>query len=198
MQDLPISLPQRQKPRPICIYSLLGTQEVIRKIVRHIQDINEPCELTFQVKFTSVANEISEPNSRIESIMTDATISSITFKFPHFNIVLLASAVMSLSYPKQCTCNAHQADHNIDLGMKENDTDGDKAISLPSNPFGPSYIDPSRLFSVRLLKEQHDTLEAHFQAEHNPSTTTKKGLAASLSVPVPIAKVNVSAKMKRV
>lgn len=72
--------------------------------------------------------------------------------------------------------------------------DGDKAASFPSNPFVSSYIDPSRSFSVRLLKEQHDTLEAYFQAEHKPSSATKKELAASLSSP--IDKVNVRAKMK--
>ncbi|KAB2577487.1 Homeobox protein HD-5 [Lasiodiplodia theobromae] len=36
----------------------------------------------------------------------------------------------------------------------------------------------------RLTKEQHDILEAHFQQQHKPSTTTKKGFAESLGVPL--------------
>ncbi|KAF2189508.1 hypothetical protein K469DRAFT_682947 [Zopfia rhizophila CBS 207.26] len=36
----------------------------------------------------------------------------------------------------------------------------------------------------RLTKEQHDILEAHFQQQHKPSTSTKKGFAESLGVPV--------------
>lgn len=42
----------------------------------------------------------------------------------------------------------------------------------------------------RLTKEQHDILEAHFQQQHKPSTSTKKGFAESLGVPVD--KINVS------
>ncbi|KAF2813412.1 uncharacterized protein BDZ99DRAFT_486657 [Mytilinidion resinicola] len=36
----------------------------------------------------------------------------------------------------------------------------------------------------RLTKEQHDILEAHFQQQHKPSTSTKKGFAETLGVPV--------------
>ncbi|KAF2656503.1 hypothetical protein K491DRAFT_372109 [Lophiostoma macrostomum CBS 122681] len=36
----------------------------------------------------------------------------------------------------------------------------------------------------RLTKEQHDILEAHFIAQHKPSTSTKKGFAETLGVPV--------------
>jgi hypothetical protein len=43
----------------------------------------------------------------------------------------------------------------------------------------------------RLTKEQHDILEAHFQQQHKPSTSTKKGFAETLGVPVD--KINVSA-----
>jgi hypothetical protein len=42
----------------------------------------------------------------------------------------------------------------------------------------------------RLTKEQHDILENHFQQQHKPSTSTKKGFAESLNVPVD--KINVS------
>jgi hypothetical protein len=42
----------------------------------------------------------------------------------------------------------------------------------------------------RLTKEQHDILEAHFQQQHKPSTSTKKGFAETLGVPVD--KINVS------
>lgn len=42
----------------------------------------------------------------------------------------------------------------------------------------------------RLTKEQHDILEAHFQQHHKPSTSTKKGFAETLGVPVD--KINVS------
>ncbi|KAH7130748.1 hypothetical protein B0J11DRAFT_429818 [Dendryphion nanum] len=36
----------------------------------------------------------------------------------------------------------------------------------------------------RLTKEQHDILESHFQIQHKPSTSTKKGFAESLNVPL--------------
>jgi hypothetical protein len=36
----------------------------------------------------------------------------------------------------------------------------------------------------RLTKEQHDILEAHFSSQHKPSTSTKKGFAETLGVPV--------------
>jgi hypothetical protein len=42
----------------------------------------------------------------------------------------------------------------------------------------------------RLTKEQHDILEAHFQTQNKPSTSTKKGFADTLNVPVD--KINVS------
>lgn len=42
----------------------------------------------------------------------------------------------------------------------------------------------------RLTKEQHDILEAHFQQHHKPSTSTKKGFAETLGVP--LDKINVS------
>ena len=42
----------------------------------------------------------------------------------------------------------------------------------------------------RLTKEQHDILEAHFQHQHKPSTSTKKGLTERLGVP--LDKINVS------
>jgi hypothetical protein len=41
----------------------------------------------------------------------------------------------------------------------------------------------------RLTKEQHDILEQHFQAQNKPSTSTKKGFADSLGVP--LDKINV-------
>ena len=41
----------------------------------------------------------------------------------------------------------------------------------------------------RLTKEQHDILEAHFQQQHKPSTSTKKGFAENLGVP--LDKINV-------
>ncbi|KAF2691324.1 hypothetical protein K458DRAFT_287175 [Lentithecium fluviatile CBS 122367] len=36
----------------------------------------------------------------------------------------------------------------------------------------------------RLTKEQHDILESHFQAQHKPSTSTKKTFAENLGVPL--------------
>ncbi|KAF2145656.1 uncharacterized protein K452DRAFT_315852 [Aplosporella prunicola CBS 121167] len=36
----------------------------------------------------------------------------------------------------------------------------------------------------RLTKEQHDILEAHFQQQHKPTTSTKKGFADALGVPL--------------
>lgn len=42
----------------------------------------------------------------------------------------------------------------------------------------------------RLTKEQHDILEAHFRQQHKPSTSTKKGFADTLGVP--LDKINVS------
>lgn len=42
----------------------------------------------------------------------------------------------------------------------------------------------------RLTKEQHDILEAHYQKQNKPSTTTKRGFAETLNVS--LDKVNVS------
>lgn len=44
----------------------------------------------------------------------------------------------------------------------------------------------------RLTKEQHDILEAHFQQQHKPSTSTKKGFAEALGVP--LDKINVGTR----
>jgi hypothetical protein len=41
----------------------------------------------------------------------------------------------------------------------------------------------------RLTKEQHDILERHFVAQPKPSTSTKKGFADNLGVP--LDKINV-------
>jgi hypothetical protein len=41
----------------------------------------------------------------------------------------------------------------------------------------------------RLTKEQHDILEAHFSQHPKPSTSTKKGFAENLGVP--LDKINV-------
>lgn len=41
----------------------------------------------------------------------------------------------------------------------------------------------------RLTKEQHDILERHFQLQHKPTTSTKKGFADALGVP--LDKINV-------
>ncbi|KAJ4301847.1 hypothetical protein N0V90_003943 [Kalmusia sp. IMI 367209] len=47
----------------------------------------------------------------------------------------------------------------------------------------------------RLTKEQHDILERHFQAHHKPSTSTKKGFAENLGVP--LDKINVKQDLKK-
>lgn len=47
----------------------------------------------------------------------------------------------------------------------------------------------------RLTKDQHDILEAHFQQQNKPSTSTKKGFAENLGVP--IDKINVSDSSSR-
>jgi hypothetical protein len=59
-------------------------------------------------------------------------------------------------------------------------------------PPGPGKPQPNGCADVkpRLTKEQHDVLEAHFQQQHKPSTTVKKGFADNLNVP--LDKINVS------
>lgn len=42
----------------------------------------------------------------------------------------------------------------------------------------------------RMTKEQHDILEAHYQKQQKPNTSTKKSFAEALNVP--LEKVNVS------
>ncbi|KAL0260993.1 hypothetical protein SLS55_004685 [Diplodia seriata] len=77
---------------------------------------------------------------------------------------------------------------------------GDAAASHPPNPHPHTLLKVSSEPNVRLhqppvhpvcqevkprlTKEQHDILEAHFQQQHKPSTTTKKGFAESLGVPL--------------
>ncbi|EKG19392.1 Homeobox [Macrophomina phaseolina MS6] len=77
---------------------------------------------------------------------------------------------------------------------------GDPAAAHPPNPHPHSLLKVSSEPNVRLhqppvhpvcqevkprlTKEQHDILEAHFQQQHKPSTTTKKGFAESLGVPL--------------
>ncbi|GME51376.1 homeobox domain-containing protein [Neofusicoccum parvum] len=77
---------------------------------------------------------------------------------------------------------------------------GDAAGSHPPNPHAHTLLKVSSEPNVRLhqppvhpvcqevkprlTKEQHDILESHFQQQHKPSTTTKKGFAESLGVPL--------------
>lgn len=58
---------------------------------------------------------------------------------------------------------------------------GDQAASHPPQPHPHTLL---KEVKPRLTKEQHDILEAHFQQQHKPSTTTKKGFAESLGVPL--------------
>ncbi|KAF2085174.1 hypothetical protein K490DRAFT_59009 [Saccharata proteae CBS 121410] len=58
-----------------------------------------------------------------------------------------------------------------------------KTVSAPGMPPHAAHpVCPD--VKPRLTKEQHDILEAHFQQQHKPSTTTKKGFAESLGVPL--------------
>ena len=65
---------------------------------------------------------------------------------------------------------------------------------MPEQPSGPLYHPVVAPMSCdvkpRLTKEQHDLLETHFQKQHKPSTTIKRGFADTLSVP--LDKINVS------
>ncbi|KAF2002809.1 hypothetical protein P154DRAFT_123128 [Amniculicola lignicola CBS 123094] len=60
----------------------------------------------------------------------------------------------------------------------------------PKPPNGPPNGPPKPHHNAcadvkpRLTKEQHDILEAHFQQQHKPSTSTKKGFAETLGVPL--------------
>jgi hypothetical protein len=60
-----------------------------------------------------------------------------------------------------------------------------KPVGAPQKPPHNGCTD----VKPRLTKEQHDILEAHFQQQHKPSTSTKKGFAESLGVP--LDKINV-------
>lgn len=55
-------------------------------------------------------------------------------------------------------------------------------LSQKQHPQNPAHACAD--VKPRLTKEQHDILEAHFQQQHKPSTSTKKGFAESLGVPV--------------
>ncbi|KAF2706616.1 hypothetical protein K504DRAFT_60658 [Pleomassaria siparia CBS 279.74] len=62
--------------------------------------------------------------------------------------------------------------------------------SQPRLPAKPATAPPAKNHTgcadvkPRLTKEQHDMLEAHFQTQNKPSTSTKKGFAETLNVPV--------------
>ncbi|KAF9740953.1 hypothetical protein PMIN06_011613 [Paraphaeosphaeria minitans] len=55
---------------------------------------------------------------------------------------------------------------------------GSAKATTPVKPPGTADVKP------RLTKEQHDILERHFQNHHKPSTSTKKGFAENLGVPL--------------
>ncbi|KAF1964909.1 hypothetical protein BU23DRAFT_41295 [Bimuria novae-zelandiae CBS 107.79] len=60
-----------------------------------------------------------------------------------------------------------------------------EANNAASKPTGPPAKPPGTAdVKPRLTKEQHDILERHFQVHHKPSTSTKKGFAESLGVPL--------------
>jgi len=67
-------------------------------------------------------------------------------------------------------------------------TDNDTETVLSTSVKQLSTKLPARV--IRFTKEQCDILEAHFQTQNKPSTSTKKGFADTLNVPVD--KINVS------
>ncbi|KAK8193043.1 uncharacterized protein BKA78DRAFT_351758 [Phyllosticta capitalensis] len=57
-------------------------------------------------------------------------------------------------------------------------------VRLPTHPMHPHPHPVCQEAKPRLTKEQHDILEAHFQQQNKPSTSTKKGFAEGLGVPL--------------
>lgn len=84
------------------------------------------------------------------------------------------------AYPdREAHHHAHMAPQHVNPAMKEfGQTQHPQLVAPACGDVKP-----------RLTKEQHDILEAHFQQQHKPSTSTKKGFAESLGVPVD--KINV-------
>jgi hypothetical protein len=67
-----------------------------------------------------------------------------------------------------------------------------RPMSQPTGPPRPTgtIVQVCADVKPRLTKEQHEILERHFQAQPKPSTSTKKGFADALGVP--LDKINVS------
>lgn len=68
-------------------------------------------------------------------------------------------------------------------------------VRLPTHPMHPHPHPVCQEAKPRLTKEQHDILEAHFQQQNKPSTSTKKGFAEGLGVP--LEKINVGCRTSR-
>ena len=77
--------------------------------------------------------------------------------------------------------NGQHYSHAVNLPLQDQTTNG---LYHPTVPPMSCEVKP------RLTKEQHDILENHFQKQHKPSTSIKKGFAETLNVS--LDKVNVS------
>ncbi|KAJ9647749.1 hypothetical protein H2199_001523 [Coniosporium tulheliwenetii] len=75
-------------------------------------------------------------------------------------------------------------------GSGDGGSDGNRRSNFNNSPDtnlkaqAPPVIQICADVKPRLTKEQHDVLERHFQEHHKPSTTTKKGFAETLGVPL--------------
>ena len=73
---------------------------------------------------------------------------------------------------------------------------GARPMSQPSMPPQPAtaIVQVCTDAKPRLTKDQHEILEAHFRQQPKPSTSTKKGYAENLGVP--LDKINVRLPMQ--
>jgi hypothetical protein len=72
-------------------------------------------------------------------------------------------------------------------------TSSNNAQLAPHHPPAQTIIQVCGDVKPRLTKEQHDILERHFQQQSKPTTSTKKGFADALGVP--LDKINVMASL---
>ena len=92
----------------------------------------------------------------------------------------------------------HETSDSFGQGSVHHTPSFDQSNAPPatSNRNNSSYYNANMPHAIncdikpRLTKEQHDILEAHFQKQHKPNTSTKKQVAENLGVS--LDKVNVS------
>jgi hypothetical protein len=93
----------------------------------------------------------------------------------------------SMGQADDCDRNSSRSNYPNHAGPTSNNT----AQLAPHHPPAQTIIQVCGDVKPRLTKEQHDILERHFQQQSKPTTSTKKGFADALGVP--LDKINVRA-----